>query len=208
VLSLFSILRVTAGVRAAFLTAMVFSPTLGFGPQRWDYIDGPGVAYCLLALALLTRSARQPVRRGSLLWRAVRWRECCIRISPGLALRRCCLLLHRDGLAWHRTPMFRSLAAVCLWSARIRNRNSGFQRRQLPARCSFWYLRTTIETARSLAANWRYPTSIWENGRPGTVVVVRRGGGNRGLFFFFHRRLRKGRSGTTQPAYCSRHYSL
>jgi hypothetical protein len=170
VLSLFSILRVTAGVRAAFLTAMVFSlhPWL-WAATGWDYIDGPGVAYCLLALALLTRSARQPVRRGSLLWAGVAlagmlysnlsW----ITIAPLLPLYYIAMVW-----AWHRTPMIRSLAAVCLWSgAGFGIVTVAFSGVNYLLDGSFWYLRTTIETARSLAANWRYSTSIWENGRLG-----------------------------------------
>jgi hypothetical protein len=118
VLSLFSILRATAGARAAFLTAMVFSlhPWL-WAATRWDYVDGPDIAYCLLAMALLTRSARQPVRRGSLLlagmalagmlYTNLSW----ITIAPLLLLYYIALVR-----AWHRTPMIRSLLAACLWS--------------------------------------------------------------------------------------------
>jgi hypothetical protein len=105
VLSLFSVLRVTAGVRGAFLTAMVFSfhPWL-WAATGWDYVDGPDIAYCLLALALLTRSARQPVRRGSLLlagmalagmvYSNLSW----IMIAPLLPLYYIVLVR-----AWHRT---------------------------------------------------------------------------------------------------------
>ena len=47
--SLFSILRLTAGVRSAFLTTMVFcvNPWL-WAATGWDYVDGAGIAYCLL----------------------------------------------------------------------------------------------------------------------------------------------------------------
>jgi hypothetical protein len=167
VLSLFSILRVTAGVRGAFLTAMVFSlhPWL-WAATGWDYVDGPDIAYCLLALALLTRSARQPVRRGSLLlagmalagmlYTNLSW----ITIAPLLPLSYIVLVR-----AWHRTPMIRSLPAVCLWSG------AGFGIVTV-AFCgvnylldgSLWFLRSTIVLARSVVANWLWPVSMWQNG--------------------------------------------
>ena len=167
VLSLFSILRVTAGVRAAFLTAMVFSlhPWL-WAATGWDYVDGPGIAYCLLALALLTRSAHQPVRRASLLlagmalagmlYSNLSW----ITVAPLPPLYYIVLVW-----AWHRTPMIRSLLAVCLWLG------AGFGMITV-AFCgvnylldgSFWFLRPAIETARAYAADWRWPASVWENG--------------------------------------------
>ena len=118
VLSLFSILRVTAGVRGAFLTAMVFSlhPWL-WAATGWDYVDGPAIAYCLLALALLTRSARQPVRRGSLLLAGMALAGMLYTNLSWITIAQL-LLLYYIALvrAWHRTPMIRSLLAACLWS--------------------------------------------------------------------------------------------
>ena len=167
VLSLFSILRVTAGVRGAFLTVMVFSlhPWL-WAATGWDYVDGPGIAYCLLALALLIRSARKPVRRASLLlagmalagmlYSNLSW----ITVAPLLPFCYVALVW-----AWHRTPMIRSLPAVCVWSG------AGFGIITV-AFCgvnylldgSLWFLRPAIEMARGYAAHWRWPASIWENG--------------------------------------------
>jgi hypothetical protein len=154
-------------VRAAFLTAMVFSlhPWL-WAATGWDYVDGPGIAYCLLALALLTRSAHQPVRRASLLlagmalagmlYSNLSW----ITVAPLPPLYYIVLVW-----AWHRTPMIRSLLAVCLWLG------AGFGMITV-AFCgvnylldgSFWFLRPAIETARAYAADWRWPASVWENG--------------------------------------------
>ena len=67
-LSFFAILRRLTGHRSAFLATMVFSvdPWL-WAATGWDYPDGAGIAYCLLAIALLTRSAARPVRQWSLL---------------------------------------------------------------------------------------------------------------------------------------------
>jgi hypothetical protein len=167
VLSLFSTLRVTAGVRAAFLTAMVFSlhPWL-WAATGWDYVDGPAIANCLLALALLTRSARQPVPKGSLLlagmalagmlYTNLSW----ITIAPLLPLYYIALIW-----AWHRTPMTRSLLAVCLWlGAGFGIVTAAFCGVNYLLEGSLWFLRSTIVIARSLAAHWRYPASIWENG--------------------------------------------
>ncbi len=167
VLSLFSILRVTAGRRGAFLTAMVFSlhPWL-WAATGWDYVDGPGIAYCLLALALLTRSAHQPVRRASLFLAGVAlagmvysnlsW----IPVAPLLPLSYIVLVW-----AWHRTPMARSLPTVCLWSgAGIGTVTAAFSGVHYMLDGSFWFLRPAIETARGYAAHWRWPASVWENG--------------------------------------------
>jgi hypothetical protein len=59
-LSFFAILRRTVGVRIAFLSAMVFSlhPWLWLA-TGWDYVNGPGIAYCLLAMAALTGAAKR-----------------------------------------------------------------------------------------------------------------------------------------------------
>src|SRR5690349_1789559 len=64
-LSLFFILRFTAGVRSAFLATLVFSayPWLWVS-TGWDYPAGAGIAYCLLTMALLTRSAAHPGKWG------------------------------------------------------------------------------------------------------------------------------------------------
>src|ERR1035438_9475648 len=66
-LSLFSILRLIAGVRGAFLATLVFAvnPWL-WAATGWDYVDGAGIAYCLLALALFTSAALEPFRKWTL----------------------------------------------------------------------------------------------------------------------------------------------
>jgi len=57
-LSLFFTLRLTAGLRCAFLGTMMFAanPWL-WTAAGWDYVDGAGIAYTLLAIALLTEHA-------------------------------------------------------------------------------------------------------------------------------------------------------
>ena len=65
--SLFLTLKWVAGVRRAFLAAMLFSvnPWL-WSATGWDYVDGAAIAYCLLTMALLTWAALQPGRRWAL----------------------------------------------------------------------------------------------------------------------------------------------
>jgi hypothetical protein len=62
-LSLFEILRRSIAIRAAFLATFVFSvsPQLNAATGS-DYIDGAGIAYCLLGMALLTSPERPRAR--------------------------------------------------------------------------------------------------------------------------------------------------
>jgi len=60
-ISLFTTLRLTVGIRPAFLTTLIFS----INPQIWyaigtGYVDGAAIAYCLLAMALFTLAAFRP----------------------------------------------------------------------------------------------------------------------------------------------------
>ncbi len=116
--SLFSILRLTVGVRSAFLTAMVFSvnPWL-WAATGWDYVDGAAIAYCLLSMALLTRAAVRPPRKWSLviagaalagsIYANLFW----VALAPLLPLYYVAL-----AWTWRRTPLIRSLVLLCLWA--------------------------------------------------------------------------------------------
>jgi hypothetical protein len=66
-LSFFTILRRTVGVRAALLSTLIFSthPWL-WASTGWDYVNGAGIAYLLLALTALTIAAANPGGRLSL----------------------------------------------------------------------------------------------------------------------------------------------
>ena len=115
--SLFTTLRIAAGARRAFLATMVFSvnPWL-WSATGWDYVDGVGIAYCLLTMALLTSAAARP---------AARWRL----LAAGMALAAMVysnlfwvalaplLPLYYIALAWmwRRTPATRSFLSLCLW---------------------------------------------------------------------------------------------
>jgi hypothetical protein len=116
--SLFSVLRLTVGVRSAFLTAMVFC----VNPWLWaatgsDYVDGAGIAYCLLGMALLTRAAVRPagkwslVMAGAALAGSIYTNLFWIALAPLLPLYYAALVW-----IWRRTPPIHSLASVCLWA--------------------------------------------------------------------------------------------
>jgi hypothetical protein len=116
--SLFSILRVTVGVRSAFLTAMVFcvNPSL-WAATGWDYVDGAGIAYCLLSMALLTRAAVRPpskwclVMAGASLAGLIYTNLFWVALAPLLPLYYTAL-----AWAWRRAPLVHSLASSCLWA--------------------------------------------------------------------------------------------
>ena len=115
--SLFTTLRIATGARRALLATMVFSvnPWLWIA-TGWDYVDGVGIAYYLLATALLTSAAVRPVKRWTLL-------------AAGMALAALVytnlfwvayaplLPLYYIALAWmwHRTPVLRLFLPLCLW---------------------------------------------------------------------------------------------
>jgi hypothetical protein len=115
--SLFLTLKWVAGARRAFLAALLFSvnPWLWFA-TGWDYVDGAAVAYCLLTMALLTRAARAPTRRWALLAAGMGLAALVYVDLYWLALAPL-LPLYYVGLtrAWHRTPLLRSLLALCCW---------------------------------------------------------------------------------------------
>jgi hypothetical protein len=116
--SLFSILRLTVGARSAFLTTMVFcvNPWL-WAATGWDYVDGAGIAYCLLGMALLTRAAVRPPGNWSLVWAGAALAGSIYTNLFWMALAPV-LPLYYVALAWtwRRTPLLRSLASFCLWA--------------------------------------------------------------------------------------------
>ena len=116
--SLFWTLRLTAGVRSAFLTAMIFC----VNPWLWsatgsDYVDGAGIAYCLLSMALLTRAVARPpgkwglVMAGSALAGSIYTNLFWVALAPLLPLYYVAL-----AWSWRRTPPIRSFASLCLWA--------------------------------------------------------------------------------------------
>ena len=115
--SLFTTLRIAAGARRAFLATMAFSvnPWL-WNATGWDYVDGVGVAYCLLTMALLTSAAVQPVKRWTLLAAGMALAALVYSNLFWVALAPL-LPLYYMALAWmwRRTPAIRSFLSLCLW---------------------------------------------------------------------------------------------
>ncbi|HYL38219.1 MAG TPA: hypothetical protein VEV17_20045 [Bryobacteraceae bacterium] len=172
VLALFSILRTTSGARAAFLTAMAFSlhPWL-WAATGWDYVDGPGIAYCLLTLACLTRSAVRPVRAGSLvlagvalagmLYTNLSW----IAVAPLLLMYYFALLWAR----WRRALQMRSWLVAPLWlGAGFGIVTAAFGAVDYALDGTLWFLAPAIATARNYGADWRWVQSIWDRGGLGS----------------------------------------
>jgi len=163
-LSLFSTLRLTAGVRRAFLAAMVFSvqPWL-WAATGWDYPDGAGIAYCLLAMALLTRSAQQPVGKWSLLLAGMALAAMAY-AHLFLASLTPLLLLYYIGSAWawRRTAPIHAAARLFLWAG------AGFG--MVTAALSginylldgnVWFYAPSIAQGRTMASNFTYFRPVW-----------------------------------------------
>jgi len=169
VLSLFSILRSTVGLRSAYLTAMIFSfhPWL-WCATGWDHVNGAAIAYYLLAMALLTRAALQKVKTGSL-------------ISAGMALAGAVyahlflvafaplLLLYYIGFTgtWERQHVVRSIWQWCRWLG------VGFVALTFPL-CAInylwvdgnpWFWTPSFRTAQAVMQNYIWGEDIWWNGK-------------------------------------------
>ncbi len=167
VLSLFFILRAVSGVRAAFLSAMLFSlhPWL-WAATGWDYVDGPGIAYCLLTLALLTRAARSRpgkvilalagVALAAMLYTNLSWTT----VAPLLPLYYVAMVAARQPSGVLR-PLLIELLWLCGGFAIV---TAIFAVVNYWLAGSFWFLGPAISTARNYGANWRWPAGIWRDG--------------------------------------------
>ena len=165
-LSLFHILRITAGIRSAFIATLVFSvqPWLWVA-TGWDYPDGAGIAYCLLAMALFTQSAVRP---------ASKW----VLVGAGAALAGMVyshiflgtfaplLLLYYLALAWssQRTPLLESARSLFLWAG------AGFAivTASLCAINYFldgrlWFYGPSVARAISMAKDFQFTRAMWVN---------------------------------------------
>jgi len=163
-LSLFSTLRLTAGARRAYLATMVFSvqPWL-WAATGWDYPDGAGIAYCLLAMALLTRNALQPVGKWSLLLAGMALAAMAY-AHLFLASLTPLLLLYYIGSAWawRRTPPIEAARRLFLWAG------AGFGIVTAAFCCinyvldgNVWFYAPSIVQARSMASNFLYFKPVW-----------------------------------------------
>jgi hypothetical protein len=168
--SLFLTLKWVAGVRRAFLAAMLFSvnPWL-WSATGWDYVDGAAIAYCLLTMALLTWAALQPGRRWAL-------------VAAGMALAglvyanlywvTLAWLLPLGYIAmmwaWHRTPPLRSFLALCVWFGAgcvIVTVALGAVNRFLDGHF-FFYAPSVLEALRIRGDHLKWFDLPWKNGAP------------------------------------------
>jgi hypothetical protein len=115
--SLFLTLKWVAGARRAFLAAMLFSvnPWL-WSATGWDCVDGAGIAYCLLTVALLTWAALEPGRRWALVGAGM---ALACMVYTNLYWVTLAWLLPAGYIAlvwaWHRTPPLGAFRALCVW---------------------------------------------------------------------------------------------
>src|SRR5271157_2867480 len=163
-LSLFSTLRLTAGVRRAFLAAMVFSvqPWL-WAATGWDYPDGGGIAYCLLAMAVLTHGALRPAWKWSLPLAGMAL-AAMVFLHLFLASLAPLLLLYYIGSAWawRRTPPLRAAARLLVWGG------AGFGL-VTAAFCVInyrldgnpWFYTPSFTQARNMSSNFMYFRPAW-----------------------------------------------
>lgn len=161
-LSFFAILQRLVGLRSAFLAAMIFSadPWL-WAATGWDYVDGAGIAYCLLAMALLTQFAAEPAGKWILVIAGI--------AMAGMAYSHIFLgtlvplvLFYYFGLEWGRLNL-RQLLISCLWIG------AGFAIATL-ALCginyrldgTFWFYAPSVNRASFMAKDFRFVRSIWQ----------------------------------------------
>jgi hypothetical protein len=116
-LSLFLTLNWLAGARRAFVAALVFSvnPWL-WAATGWDYVDGIGIAYSLLTIALLTAAARYPARHWALIPAGMAL-AALLNTGAGWLTLVPLFPLYYVGLmwTWHRTALLRSFLVLGGW---------------------------------------------------------------------------------------------
>lgn len=163
-LSFFAVLRRLAGLRAAFLATMVFSvdPWL-WAATGWDYPDGAGIAYCLLAMALLTRSAAQSLRPWSLLLAGI--------AIAGMAYTHLflgtftlLLVLYYFGLVWvrHGSLALRPAILACLCiGAGAAIATLGLCGVNYLLDGTFWFYAPSVNRAFRMAGDFQFVRSIW-----------------------------------------------
>jgi hypothetical protein len=165
-LSLFSILRIVSGVRSAFLATMVFSvqPWLWVA-TGWDYPDGAGIAYCLLTMALLTRSAVQPGRQWTL-FAAGTSLAGMMYSHIFLGTLTPVLLLYYIGLvwAWRGTSVIDSVRTLCIWAgAGYGIVTAVFCGINYFLDGRFWFYAPSVARAVSMAKDFQFIRGIWVN---------------------------------------------
>jgi hypothetical protein len=166
--SLFWILRTTAGVRAAFLTAILFSTNPWFWcATGWDHVTGAAIAYLLLGMACLAAAAEMP-SRGWLPTLAGMSLTGAVIAHLFLAAFVPLVLLYYAGMVWARQdPLKPTLSHAALWLA------AGFLVLTVPL-CAingflidgnFWFWSPSFRTASAVVHSYAWPESIWREHR-------------------------------------------
>ncbi len=163
--SLFRILRSTAGVRAAFLTAIFFSadPWL-WCVTGWDHVGGAATAYLMIGLACLTAAAGKSRRRwpltlaGMSLAAAVVAHAFLVAFVP-------LVLLYYAGMVWaRRDPLKPTLVQGCIWlavgSAAVIVPLSAINGFLIDG--NFWFWSPSFRAASNVVSNYIWPVSVWE----------------------------------------------
>lgn len=158
VLSLFFLLRRLTGERVAFLAALVF----GFNPQMWeaagwDYVDGAGIAYCLLTMALLVNAALRPrawmlllagMSLAAMVYTNIYW----VVLAPLLPLV-------YFALTWRG---MREAIRFCLWfGAGCLAVTLAFSFINLAIDGHFWFYAPSVLTALQLGNSKRWESTVW-----------------------------------------------
>jgi hypothetical protein len=130
----------------------------------WDYVDGSGIAYLLLAMALLTQCARRA--SPLILWAAGAAISGMVFTHLFLASLAPLVVLYYFGLIWIDRPasLRRSAATFGLWAG------AGFAMVTL-ALCAlnyrldgnFWFFAPSITRAESMAKDFQFERGIWVN---------------------------------------------
>jgi len=164
-LSFFFALRWIAGVRGAFLTALL----LGMHPwlwnsTGWDYPDGAAIAYALAAIAWFTRAALQPPRRMTLLMAGAA-AGCAVHCNLCWAALGSLLPLTYIGLAyaWHKRSPVRSSLDVVLWSGlggALLTVVLGAVNYWLDG--SFWLFGLSLRWGRGLVSHAVWSAAVWD----------------------------------------------
>jgi hypothetical protein len=166
--SLFFIVRRLAGTRAALPATLVFSmnPWV-WAAIGWDYPDGAGIAYCLLALALLTRSAALPgcgwslaaagAALGALVYTHLFWASLApVPLLYGFVL----------GWQWHRMPPLEWASRMVRWTgAGFLGLTAAFGSINYLLDGNFWFYSSSISQAVGMAQDFHFFRSVVDNGR-------------------------------------------
>jgi len=166
--SLFRILRSTAGVRAAFLTAILFSVHPWFWcATGWDHVTGAAIAYLLLGMACLAAAVEMP-SRGWLPMLAGMSLTGAVIAHLFLAAFIPLVLLYYAGMLWaRRAPLKPTLIHATLRLA------AGFLVLTVPL-CAingflidgnFWFWSPSFRTASAVMHSYIWPESIWRDHR-------------------------------------------